>query len=249
MSDRCLIIFASATKAVNSKYLLRVQHKTRIFAVSCCIVTSFFIIAMCCFYDSVGAMFFVSLLASIIVGVGSALGEATNLGFLKTFPGDAIGYYGSGTGFAGISGAAIFLILYPLGFTDGMIFLVAIPTAIPYFLCFNWLNNQKKLYPYESPSSENQEQDENATGLEQATYDTQSLLAKSGQENLENVGVHDNLSFTWVNVKGVLSRAGLLMSNLSLVYFLEYTITMSFTVAQTSQIKALQPGRDQEFVY
>lgn len=86
-------------------------------------------------------MFYLSLLASIIVGVAIALGESTNLGFLKTFPGDNIGYYGSGTGFAGITGALIFIALKPIGLSDGAIFLVALPSVIPYFLCFYWINN------------------------------------------------------------------------------------------------------------
>ena len=39
------------------------------------------------------------------------------------------------------------------------------------------------------------------------------------------------------------------MSNLALVYFLEYTITTSFTVANAQQIINLEPGREDEFVY
>ena len=93
-------------------------------------------------------MFWLSLIASVIVGIGSALGESVILGFLKTFPGDTIGYYGSGTGMAGITGAIIFIALKPLGLSDGSIYMIAAPTAIPYFLCFLWLNNQKKKYQY-----------------------------------------------------------------------------------------------------
>lgn len=93
-------------------------------------------------------MFWISLLASIVVGIGIALGESTNLGFMKTFPGNCIGYYGSGTGFAGITGALIFIALHPLGLSDQAIYFIAIPTAIPYFLSFLWLDRQKKLYPY-----------------------------------------------------------------------------------------------------
>lgn len=89
-------------------------------------------------------MFSVSLLASVIVGAGCALGESVIFGFLKTFPGNAIGYYGSGTGMAGITGALIFIALKPLGLSDGAIYMIAAPTAIPYFLCFYWLNKQKK---------------------------------------------------------------------------------------------------------
>ena len=39
------------------------------------------------------------------------------------------------------------------------------------------------------------------------------------------------------------------MSNLAIVYFLEYTITTSFTVANAQQIIDLKEGREDEFIY
>ena len=82
------------------------------------VVASFVIIAICLFYSDVPAMFWISLIGSIIAGIGSALGESVNLGFLKTFPGNVIGYYGSGTGMAGITGVLIFISLKPLGISE-----------------------------------------------------------------------------------------------------------------------------------
>jgi len=116
------------------------QHKTRIMYVTACIVLSFLTIAICCFYDNISAMFYLSLFASIVVGIGCALGESVNLGFLKTFPGNGISYYGSGTGFAGMSGSLIFLALGACGISDAAIYLIVLPTAIPYLLCFLWLD-------------------------------------------------------------------------------------------------------------
>ena len=47
---------------------------------------------------------------------------------------------------------------------------------------------------------------------------------------LADEGVIDNQGLSFINVGTVLSKVGLLMSNLSFVYFLEYVITTSFTV-------------------
>ena len=47
----------------------------------------------------------------------------------------------------------------------------------------------------------------------------------------EKQGVDDNKGFTTENVKRVLGIVGFLMSQLSVVYFLEYMITTSFTIA------------------
>ena len=142
-------MFNSVIRLVNSKYLIQVQHRTRILFCTILMLVGFFTIAMCCFYDTVSFMFWVSLLASILVGLGQALGESVVLGFLKTFPGNAISYFGSGTGMAGISGSLIFIALEPLGCSPQAIYLIVLPTAIPYFLCFYWLDKQKRKYPYE----------------------------------------------------------------------------------------------------
>ena len=115
---RSLILFSSLTRIVNAKFMINVQHKTRIFMVTGTIVSSFVIIAICLAYADIPAMFWISLIGSIIAGIGTALGESVNLGFLKTFPGNTIGYYGSGTGMAGITGALIFIALKPLGLSD-----------------------------------------------------------------------------------------------------------------------------------
>ena len=93
-------------------------------------------------------MFYVSLVSAILMGIQSALGESTTLGFLKNFPGETIGFYGSGTGFAGIFASGTLIVLKALSFSDSTIYLIAAPTVIPYFLCFWWLDQQKQIYPY-----------------------------------------------------------------------------------------------------
>ena len=242
------------TRLINAKYLIRTQHRTRIYFVTGCIVTSFFVIAMCLFYKSVEIMFWVSLLASIIVGIGIALGESVNLGFLKTFPGETIGYYGSGTGMAGITGALIFIALQPTGLGDGVIYMLAIPTAIPYLLCFLWLDRQKKKYPYVPDPEEVQEEVGDSleasqtqvgsnTAVERATNNTMTTEVSGIDQDakLASEGVADNLSFTCENMNNVLKKVGFTMAQLSIVYFLEYTITTSFTVACAAQIIDLHP--------
>ena len=59
----------------------------------------------------------------------------------------------------------------------------------------------------------------------------------------------DNKGFTCENIKRVFSRVGFTMGNLSIVYFLEYTITTSFTVACAHQIIDLHPDQKNSFVY
>ena len=220
-------MFSSLTRFVNSKYLIRTQHRSRIYFVTGCIVSSFVIIALCLFFKNVEAMFYISLLASIIVGIGIALGESVNLGFLKTFPGETIGFYGSGTGMAGITGALIFIALQPTGLGDAEIYLLATPTAIPYLLCFLWLDRQKKMYPYVPDPTEVREEDQQLenegsggllksnTAIERQTEASKSdisAVVQPSDAKLEEEGVADNMSFSCENMNNVLKKVGLTMS-------------------------------------
>lgn len=136
------------TRIVNSRYLIKTQHRKRIYFVAYCFAFSPFLTAICLVFSDYSFMFFVVLLAMIIMGIGSSLGESVILGFLKTFPGEAIGYFSTGTGIAGLSGSLIFLSFRSLGFKYSDIFMLVIPLSIPYLLSFMWLNRQKKKYPY-----------------------------------------------------------------------------------------------------
>ena len=62
--------------------------------------------------------FWLSLLGAIFIGMISALGESTFLGFLKVYPPVCTGYFSSGTGFAGISATLILLTLKASGLQD-----------------------------------------------------------------------------------------------------------------------------------
>ena len=176
-----LLLFGSLTRIVNSsRFLIRTQHLTRIMIVVFFNFSSFVIIAFCCFYETISAMFWVSLCASLFIGVGSALGESVILGFLKTFPGNAIGYYGSGTGMAGITCSLIWLTLKPLGINDGTIILITSLMAVPYFFSFLWLDTQKKKYPYVPTEDEIR-----------GTHGTVSLSAGPDEDNIVQVAIED----------------------------------------------------------
>ena len=108
----------------------------------------FLIISLACTFNTIEASFFISLFASVILGTVSALGESTTLGFCKGFPSTVVGYFGSGTGFAGIFGSGMILILQSAGLSDGAIFFIITPTVIPYFLAFWWISRIKAKYPY-----------------------------------------------------------------------------------------------------
>jgi battenin len=128
--------------------MIKVKHITRITINSFNMAAGFLIISFACTYNKNVASFYVSLVASVILGTVSSFGESTVLGFCKGFPSSVVGYFGSGTGFAGVFGAGITLILQTAGLSNGTIFFIIAPSVIPYFIAFWWINNMKRKYPY-----------------------------------------------------------------------------------------------------
>ena len=70
------------------------------------IMVGFCGIGVSCLHNDVPAMFYVALFSAIIMGTMQAMGETINLGLMKTFPGDCIGYYSAGTGFGKLFAAS-----------------------------------------------------------------------------------------------------------------------------------------------
>ncbi len=135
-------------------------------------VIGFLLIAFACTYDKNMASFYVSLLAAVFLGVMSALGESTVLGFCKGFPSAVVGYFGSGTGFAGMFGAGILLLLRSANVSLGVIFFIVTPTVVPYLLGFWWINRMKTRHPYVLE----------VTYLDNEDSRTQSLISSSNYQ-------------------------------------------------------------------
>ena len=145
---RSLILFSSLTRFVNARFLIKMKHLTRMLINSTDMAIGFIVISFACTYNKVVASFYVSLVASVILGTVSAFGESTVLGFCKGFPSTFVGFFGSGTGFAGVFGSGFILILQSLNLSNGEIFFIMSPACIIYFLSFFWINRMKAKHPY-----------------------------------------------------------------------------------------------------
>ena len=108
---RSLVLFSSVTRIVNARYLVKFKHLTRILGICMIMASGFFILSLALSYNEYRVSFYLSLFSAVIVGVSCALGESTILGFLKDFPSNFVGYFSSGTGFAGIFGIGFLLLM------------------------------------------------------------------------------------------------------------------------------------------
>jgi len=217
---------------LNSRFLIKIEHKKRIIFNTLYLAAGYIIIGSVAInYTEVGFAF--SLLASLILGSGSTLGESTNLGFLKGYPSDLVVGWASGTGFAGISGTGFPLIFAAIGVQLGIMFFATLPLVGVYLLCFLWLRRQKMLRPDE----------EVVPIVEEKSIE----IGENEIENLETQEVQideakDNQKFTVAKFWYLLTnKIGYLCFCLASVYFLEYSILTGFTDRVVNRITNANP--------
>ena len=84
-----LICFNSLSRIINSRYFIKISYTKRFLSISLYIFFGY--IMLYYILDSIGvdnsiSDFFVTLIPVIMLGTASSLGEATMLGYLRTFP-------------------------------------------------------------------------------------------------------------------------------------------------------------------
>ena len=84
-----MTVISIATRFANGTFLVNVKHKTRITMVSFLATTSLLLISFSAYMSTKpnsDGYFWVAVVASVLTGMSSGMGEATFLGFLKGFP-------------------------------------------------------------------------------------------------------------------------------------------------------------------
>lgn len=112
-------MFSALTRVINARYLVNICHKIRIGWNSLLMISGFLIISLACFFDYKIFAFYLALLSSVLLGTASALGESTVLGFCSELTDKKlVGFFGSGTGFAGIFGSGFIILMKLIGLTN-----------------------------------------------------------------------------------------------------------------------------------
>lgn len=228
------IIFGGFVKFVNSKFLINIKHVYRMTATSIIMLAAYVIIAAITI-KAFEAGFWISLFCALLHGCAASLGESTLLGLLKGFPSRLVGAFSSGTGFAGVFGAGIFIVLKPF-MSDGFIFLIVTPLVFVYFANTLIAIRKKNVHPF---VEENEGAQERARSARKSLND-EEVFAETSPEALEGIDVgddaRDNVPMSLANVGMVFNKIGWYLSNLTAVYFLEYTCTTSFADIYSNRI-------------
>lgn len=110
-------------RVLNSRFLLQFRHQTKI----ACVAISW-AAGLVLFYASyyLGTLnklygFLGALVSTLLIGSFTSVGDGTIIGFMKAIPADNIAGWSSGTGFAGIFGSGLYLLLRSFKLNFGMV--------------------------------------------------------------------------------------------------------------------------------
>ena len=131
------VLLGMGVKVVNTLYLLHTSHSLRILAASILCMAG---LAMLTLSPLVSFPF--AILAILLIGGYSALGESVVLGYLRHFHPRLTGAWSSGTGISGVAGTLGYLLMYSVwGWSNPTIYLAIAPTCIIYLLAFRHIRN------------------------------------------------------------------------------------------------------------
>ena len=244
-----LIALNTVARFINSRCLIRLSYFKRILGLSIYFGSgyiSLFLILM--IIDNVKDFnntlaFLLTLIPTIIMGTGQCLGEATFLGYIRTFPEDYISGWSCGTGIAGVAAALLSLTFKLIGesFDLKYLYIIVAPVSIlfffAYFITHKIKTNIDAKLVKEEENTENVD-NSNEIEIERKTGDTLNnmnqipnrpteLLQKNTYSNkATDVSLNEELSCKNFVLGFKYGRRYII--NMFIVYFLEYTVCTGF---------------------
>ena len=244
-----LIGFSSLARFINSKFCIKISYTKRLLGLSLYFfsgyISLFIILNTISENDDVSTFkFFLTLIPTIIMGTGSSFGEATMLGYIKNFPSNFVAGWGSGTGFAGVTGATISLFSKKYDLKLKYLYLFISPVALIYFIFYyiskilkEKLEKNTKRDSYRTMVEEkNEEKGEIITETKDKNldinYDTfpkekasvTPIINQSVSDQIIKTDASQNKEFTCDNFKKGFHYGKRCILNLGFVYYLEYVI-------------------------
>jgi len=236
-----LIILNSISVFINSKFCITVSYFKRALGLSCYFFFGYFFlfIALTIIDNSKNfnkkSAFLLTLIPAVIMGTGEEFGEATFVGYTRTFPGEYVSGWSSGTGFAGVVGASLSLLFKLINekYDLKYLYLIISPITILYFFSFYTTFRIKKSIDEKNKlAAENTEKynvevkvitKPNYTDLSESQND--SIQSK---EKLTSTDVSKNKKISIKNFPIVFRYGKRYILNLFCIYYLGYTVCYGF---------------------
>eukprot|EP00038_Savillea_parva_P011882 m.200803 g.200803 ORF g.200803 m.200803 type:complete len:617 (-) comp21198_c0_seq1:70-1920(-) len=235
------VAFGFIAKGLNAGFLLGTPYKARIWGMVTVMCGGLVVVA---FSES----FPLALAGIVLAGAACSFGEGVLLGYLKLFDDVLVNGWSSGTGMAGVGGAALYLAYVGAGLSIKMIFLCTLPWMGAYLAAFHLLCEPNRVrervavaHTADSRVVVGHVQDhdierhvaDDGVGVamaDETTTTTTSSTRHHRQPNDESRSgsVLDPLSAPssfWTKFKRCLGHCGFLTTNLCFVYIFEYVIS------------------------
>ena len=247
-----LIAFNSVARFINSRYLITLSYFKRILGLSIYFFSGYiFLYIILTIIDSYSDFnqklaFLLTLIPTIIMGTGQSLGEATFLGYIRTFPEDYVSGWSAGTGLAGIIAAILSLTFKLLEghFDLKNLYLIISPVTIIFFLAYFATYKIKKNIDLKSvneeidisTSYEAEEKGKNDDTLN--NLDTAELPNRPSDLINEKITRINTNRATDVSLNKELTCKNFILGfkygkryilNMFIVYFLEYSVCTGFS--------------------
>lgn len=132
-----LTFFGITVRFINGRFLLKLQHKTKIYISLILLITAllnFFLASN--FIKNPDLGFGLCVVSSLLTGAFGALASLTCLGYMKSLPPWVIGGYAAGSGIAGMAGALISVVFGILNVEFGDVCLILILPNVLYLYSF-----------------------------------------------------------------------------------------------------------------
>lgn len=149
------ILFASLIQFINCWLLININHVTRLTFNAFYMLSAYLLITVVTIWEF-EAGFWIALFAALMHGTSAALSESTVLGYMKGFPSRLVAPFSTGTGFAGIFGSGVLLVLKIFFEKDGYIFAIVSPIIIVYLACIFYLRRQKRRFRFDMIEDQSQ---------------------------------------------------------------------------------------------
>lgn len=235
----CLVLFGLAIRMFNTKFLLRVRHRYKNW-----MVIAFFVmgVGLMMLADNLD-IFELTLLGTIFFGIGTSLGDSTNVGFIKGLPPIVAAGHSSGSGLSGVIGSTFYLLLKIFNFSFqnvniAMLFFYPIYGVVFWrAVCFKKEFDQMMMVAGESSEIETPLKEKENDNLREVPVDMKEPYmeivnvseneGERGEEGTALGNVEDreskvNENLNWANLKMVLPKCYSLVLAYFMMYLLEY---------------------------
>ena len=245
-----LVIFALILCFLNSGILLTIKHKYKIWATIAIWVTSIILFILAEKYQ----IFMLSMVASILVGLATNLGQLTTIGFMKCFPPIIVSGLSSGTGMGGVLGSVVYVVFkhYNISITTTLLsMLLFYPLYAFSFYLVTRLQLKRQTMASNANNNETADDSQinhiemNQEIAEQPDPESPNEMDEAtAQALLEEQESKINERLSWESFKFIYSKVGRLLLSFFFIYFLNYLSITSFASLIRSKYKKMYTEDD-----